>query len=110
MIRTNNIKVVDSYFNLTSKPIQIDRLQYVLIRFLSFGSGLLFWATLNIYLCSTLPQKMSGWLSCSVLRQFIPCQPWSQIASTLNYQRSVRRILSTNAICDARVHQQQLHA
>jgi len=26
--------VVDSYFNLTSKPIQIDRLQYVLIRFL----------------------------------------------------------------------------
>jgi len=33
LILTNNIKLLDSYFNLTSKFILIDKLQYVLIRF-----------------------------------------------------------------------------
>ena len=42
LIKTNNITVLDSYFNLANKPNLIDRLQYDFL----FGSGLLFWATL----------------------------------------------------------------
>jgi len=46
---TNYIIVLDSYFNLTNKSNLIDRLQYITI-FCLFGSCLLFWATLYIYL------------------------------------------------------------